>query len=87
MLVPSSVAKVLQRAKGRRCVLRCQVVDYADLYQFNISIYESFQTMSQVYFWHKKMHHELSFTVQRYALILTPRKIKHCKSAVVQRVQ
>ena len=60
MLVPSSVAKVLQRAKGRRCVLRCQVVDYADLYQFNISIYESFQTMSQVYFWHKKMHHELN---------------------------
>ena len=32
MLIPSSVAKVLQRAKGRRCVLRCQVVDYADLY-------------------------------------------------------
>ena len=50
MLVPSSVAKVLQRAKGRRCVLRCQVVDYADLYQFNISIYESFKTMFQVYF-------------------------------------
>ena len=81
MLVPSSVAKVLQRAKGRRCVLRCQVVDYADLYQFNISIYESFQTMSQVYFWHKKMHHELNHNA-KLLIALNTKKDKFSVSDV-----